>query len=86
MKVGEVGRRNAMMEYLHEVALARIGFANLVTQQHRDAPFPNHTHVKSQHVPHMLKEIVRFWTKALDAWKAYEAECQSLYGVEEPAA
>ncbi len=82
----DVGRHNAKMEYLHELALAEIGFAAFYTWQYADDQFPDHTRAHSRFVPTMLEVLAGAWTDALNAWKAYEAERESVYPVEESAA
>ncbi len=81
-----VGRHNAKMEYLHDLALAEMGVAAFYTRQYAEEEFPDHTRVHTRLVPFMLEVLAKSWTDALTAWKAYEDERRSVYSVEESAA
>ncbi len=82
----EVGRYHAKMEYLHELALAKCACAYWRTSTSRIKRFPATTRDDKGELGTILYNIVREWTDAYDAWKAYQAERQSVYSVEESAA
>ncbi len=81
----DVGERHAKVEYLYALALAQAGYALEQTLNVRRELLPLESRDDKGELG-LVETLAGAWTDALNTWKAYEAERESVYGREESAA